>query len=211
MEVERRAQEKLVTSIFSYGNAHKAIIQGNDVESFHLHVRLSNSEDQSFPNPELAEKTRADVKIGSTFDWKIQGMIVDVSNDADCVISIDKRSMDGFGFDLDSEIQVHIKIKPRMTSVANQIKAIKQAENPHLGFGDKPGNQGKGFSLAKTVLAHGCEVDPRHPDYFVLDVTTISSLELSIIQQRLDHLKNVFHLDEPQSSDGAFLQRFHIL
>ncbi|KUL83526.1 hypothetical protein ZTR_10541 [Talaromyces verruculosus] len=196
MEVERQVQEKMVTDIFNFDNIHTAYIRDNDPEFFQFHIRLSNIDDKRPTMPELAEYTSTKLKMGEKFETVVDGLIIGVPTDDDLVIHVFKRKMQGYV--AGPVFQIKIGIMPNLSPIDNQIKAIQQSSMPNLVFGDKPQNNGKGFSLLKTVLAHGFEVDPKHPDYFALDVATMSGLGQDTIQERLNYLERKFTLDDAQ-------------
>jgi hypothetical protein len=196
MKVERKEQELLVTRIFNSDVIHTAVIREAERTTIHLHVQISHCNGVSFPVPQLAEKTEAKFEIvGEPFS-EGKGFVVDVPTDAHVVVAVDKQRISNCV--PEQKYSIKVIIKPNLRPVENQIRALNDASKDALVFGDKPGNHGNGFSLQRTVLAHGSELDPSHPDYFVLNVAQLSPLEPEIVQRRLEYIRTVRILDDKQ-------------
>ncbi|GKZ81434.1 hypothetical protein AnigIFM56816_005954 [Aspergillus niger] len=78
-----------------------------------------------------------------------------------------------------------------------QIEALGEASNVFV-FGDRPGNEGQGLSLRRTLLAHGTELEYGNQGYFTLDVRQMSPISPEDQQERLEHIWHTFRLDETQ-------------
>ncbi|KAI2816818.1 hypothetical protein CBS147320_10601 [Aspergillus niger] len=78
-----------------------------------------------------------------------------------------------------------------------QIEALGEASNVFV-FGDRPGNEGQGLSLRRTLLAHGTELEYGNQGYFTLDVRQMSPISPENQQERLEHIWHTFRLDETQ-------------
>ncbi|KAJ5471715.1 hypothetical protein N7530_009072 [Penicillium desertorum] len=61
-----------------------------------------------------------------------------------------------------------------------------------------PEDHRAGFSLGRTVLAHGTGLDSTSPDYFVLTIELFSSLPSDLAKQRLQYVRDFCHLDPNQ-------------
>jgi hypothetical protein len=75
-------------------------------------------------------------------------------------------------------------VKPGTMPIREQIAALQTASKPCVVFGDKDDNEGKGFSLVRTLLAHKTEIDPQSPLYFGLS-----------IRQLLEIKKDEYHIN----------------
>ncbi|KAJ5601677.1 hypothetical protein N7510_011211 [Penicillium lagena] len=62
-------------------------------------------------------------------------------------------------------------------SIRDQITALQTASKPCVVFGEKDGDEGKGFSLVRTLLAHKTEIDPWSPLYFELNIQQLSGIK----------------------------------
>lgn len=85
-------------------------------------------------------------------------------------------------------------MQPNVSPVDEQLKAIDQVSRATV-FGDQPENFGNGFSLKKTVLAHGREMDTYGPAYFELDLRVHSPLPDSDKGYRTNRILELSGLD----------------
>ncbi|OQE13779.1 hypothetical protein PENFLA_c043G05506 [Penicillium flavigenum] len=97
-----------------------------------------------------------------------------------------------------SEHKILITTMPNTLPIDEQIKALTTAGTKACVYGDKPGNHRAGFSLSRTVLAHGTELHVTSPDYFVLTIEPLSSLPSDLAKQRLQYVRDFCHLDPNQ-------------
>jgi ATP-dependent RNA/DNA helicase IGHMBP2 len=196
MMAERRVQELAVTSIFDFDKIHSMTIRDTPTQFYHVHVRITETDGLPLVVPEIGAGCKAKIKLGGNFDDEVKGTVIDAPTDMHLVIAVKKVELEGHF--IESAMDAKIKIKPNLHPVEQQIEAIQKASQEDLVYGDKQSNKGKGFSLRKTVLAHGSELDPSHSDFFTLSVTDLSPLSAEVIQERLDYMKNVFSLDPTQ-------------
>jgi hypothetical protein len=100
--------------------------------------------------------------------------------------------------DLGPHYDIVLEIKPNLRPIKDQIAAVIKSGEPEVVFGDKPENQGQGFSLHRTVLAHGCELDPSHGSFFKWSVLERTSLDLETAKWRINSIKKACRLDKTQ-------------
>ncbi|KAN0081110.1 P-loop containing nucleoside triphosphate hydrolase protein [Elaphomyces granulatus] len=81
--------------------------------------------------------------------------------------------------------------------IEQQIHALEKAGHIRV-HGDQPGHHGEGYSLHRTILAHGTELDPRSEHYFELDIYKMSSVPEVEKRKRLGHILQKFPLDKTQ-------------
>jgi AAA domain len=67
-----------------------------------------------------------------------------------------------------------------------------------LVHGDKPEQHKQGYSLRRTILAHGNELDPRSEHYFELDINKMSSVPEEEKRHRLGYILKKYPLDPTQ-------------
>lgn len=65
-------------------------------------------------------------------------------------------------------------------------------------FGDSDTTEGHGYSLKRTILAHGSELSPESELYFELDVREVSVLDQKLKDERLEYIQKKFKLDDSQ-------------
>ncbi|QKX58552.1 uncharacterized protein TRUGW13939_05677 [Talaromyces rugulosus] len=193
MKREREEQRKVIEDVFTFDRTHKATIRQVGQEYIHLQIIINSSYEELFKVPNINEGVKVDVETGDGFGLKFHGKTIDVPTDADLVVEL--KSLDVGDFLPDSDFEVKLNIKPNLTIVKNQIKAIKDASQK-LVVGDTSETPGAGFSLLRTVLAHGSEVNTQDPNYFVLDTAKMSGLEEHVIRDRLAVLEKTFQLDD---------------
>lgn len=195
MEKEREEQRKVIESIFTFDRIHKATIRQADEDHVHLHVIINGLSEELSTVPVINEGTEVELLMADDCSLKTRGETVDIWTHADLVVEF--KSSDIENPLLDSEIEVRLRIKANLKSIDNQIQAIKEASK-ELVFGDRSEGRGKGFSLLRTVLAHGSELNVGDPNYFLLDAAQMSPLEEHVVSQRLAVLGKSFQLDNTQ-------------
>jgi hypothetical protein len=89
-------------------------------------------------------------------------------------------------------------VSPNLLPVNEQLQAL-EAVGQVTCFGDMPENKKQGYSLRKTVLGHGREVDHYSSDYFELDPRQISSIEQAKQNTYLKHIEKLVPLDGQQT------------
>src|ERR1700719_3042909 len=93
------------------------------------------------------------------------GEIIDLETNADFVI-LARRVYQR----LDESVphRILLLVKSNLMPIEQQIHALEQAGHI-LVHGDQPGHHGEGYSLHRTILSHGTELDPSSEHYFELD------------------------------------------
>lgn len=83
-------------------------------------------------------------------------------------------------------------IKPDLETPNRQIRALREAGNIRV-YGDAEPQQG--YSLQKTIMAYGVELNPDGADYFELSVNQTSNLRSSLQGEHLAYILQKFPLD----------------
>jgi hypothetical protein len=73
--------------------------------------------------------------------------------------------------------EIFAAVSPSLVPIERQIDALGEAGFT-LGHGDKPEHRKERYSLRRTVLPHGTELDPRSDSkhYFKLDIHKVSNV-----------------------------------
>ena len=100
-------------------------------------------------------------------------------------------------FDESTPQRVLASIEPNLMPIENQIQALEEAGNV-LVHGDQPEHHGEGYSLRRTILAHGAELDPKSEHFFELDIYKMSSIPEVLKEKRFQYMLGKFSLDEAQ-------------
>ncbi|KAJ5784046.1 uncharacterized protein N7518_009723 [Penicillium psychrosexuale] len=202
--VERAFARDLVTSVFNLNTRHRAIIttiSGNGMRH-RIHVKL-NCEGRPPTLTAMAsvsfllldEISAAEPVTEGDFKAKgYKGTVVDDETLGDFII-------DYYGhldWTDESERKIVMTTKPNTLPIDQQIAALTTAGTKTLVYGDKGENHGLGFSLSRTILAHGTELNFTSPDYFILSIEMLSSLPSQIAKERLQYVRNFCHLDPTQ-------------
>jgi hypothetical protein len=196
MTAERRVIYRAVADIYDGRSVHKAVVKytGNDC---HIHIKVVQNTDTPLAIPELMENTQvkfAIVESGSDQNDTpvphpdVNGVVLDIPPPSDLAIF----AKDFRGRVTEGEHWIVIKIKPNMQSVDSQIKALQEAGNC-FSHADK-----QKFSLRRTILALGSELNPSSSDYMELDIWQMSILSEQEKAERLEYILHHFPLDESQ-------------
>lgn len=86
------------------------------------------------------------------------------------------------------EHNILITATPNTLPIDERIKALTMAGTKACAYGDKTENHRAGFSLSRTVLFHGTELNFTSPDYFVLTIELLSPLPSDLSKQRLQYV-----------------------
>ncbi|KAJ9197774.1 hypothetical protein DTO164E3_5628 [Paecilomyces variotii] len=165
--IERTIQHRVITTLFSTANRHKFWIERLP-ESKHcfVHVKVQNTSDEEHvPVPEIRPPTKARF----TF----------VENQS--IAEIDRS-------DLNSSLVGHyivVVIKPDLETADRQIRALREAGNIRV-YGDAEPEQE--YSLQKTIMAYGVELNPNWADYFELSVNQTYNLQSSLQGEHLAYI-----------------------
>jgi hypothetical protein len=144
--------------------------------------------------PDLAEQTEVRFRLAPEGNEPIpdmKGVVVDLETTADFEMLAQRvyRS-----FDESTPQQVLASIEPNLMPIENQIQALEEAGNV-LVHGDQPEH---GYSLRRTILAHGTELDPKSEHFFELDIYKMSSIPEALKEKRFQYILGKFPLDEAQ-------------
>ncbi|KAL3448777.1 P-loop containing nucleoside triphosphate hydrolase protein [Aspergillus insuetus] len=181
---ERAIQVKQVEEVYSPGKLHRAslAIDHYDQSGFqYMFVRVGETSDD------------VPVNIPDICAWdRDQGEVIDSNGDAHLMVFLETT----FPEKPEGEFLIATFIKPNVVSVDGHIKALDSVSSAR-SFGELQENidQGNhGFSLERTMLAHGTELNPDHEHHFVLDAREIGTL-LSLGEQQLSTEERDFRLE----------------
>ncbi|CRG89918.1 hypothetical protein PISL3812_06957 [Talaromyces islandicus] len=198
LKVERQEQIFIIERIFNENRVHKATICLADNGNKQIHVSVVKPIEYATGEiPELPEKTEARFKLtdnsGSPTAGK--GKIIQIPTAADFVL-VTRHCLPLN--DLGPQYDIFLEIKPNLRPIEDQIAAVIKSGEPEVVFGDKPENRARGFSLHRTVLAHGCELDPSHESFFKWSILERTSLDLETAKWRINSIKKACRLDTTQ-------------
>jgi hypothetical protein len=198
---ERHAQIAQVHEFYSYNTLHRARLQKLNNMSYYVHINFGADIDEAggLDAPEILPGTT--VKLLFVEPSKVHEQDGDVSSadaptDSDLVILVNEP-MPEHDPESPEPLLVMVRIRPSFIPIDAQLAALDEISHT-VSYGDRPGNFGQGFSLKRTLLAHGSELNPRSPYHFVLDATTMSRLDPRRRQERVDHVLEICRLDENQ-------------
>ncbi|KAJ9222120.1 hypothetical protein DTO027B5_5086 [Paecilomyces variotii] len=197
--IEREIQHRAITTLFSTANRHKFWIERlPELKHCFVHVKVQNtSDDEQMPVPEIRPPTKVEFTLVEneniaeiTPAYLSSGLVVHRQTTADFVLLVPflpEREYKGHS--------IVVVIKPDLEATDRQIRALREAGNIQV-HGDAEPRQG--YSLQKTIMARGVELNPDGPDYFELSVNQISNVEPSLQEERLAYILQKFPLDETQ-------------
>jgi hypothetical protein len=197
---EWEGQRRAIVDVFNYQRVHQAWFYRvpGTTNDFFVHVKvMSDTEEGVLVVPELAEQTEVRFRLapeGNEPTTDMKGVVVDLETTADFVMLAQRvyRS-----FDESTPQRVLASIEPNLMPIENQIQALEEAGNV-LVHGDQPEHHGEGYSLRRTILAHGAELDPKSEHFFELDIYKMSSIPEALKEKRLRYILSKFPLDEAQ-------------
>ncbi|KAE8323855.1 P-loop containing nucleoside triphosphate hydrolase protein [Aspergillus sergii] len=198
---ERETQCNAITQVFNPSLRHNAYLTVDGVGKGALvHVKLSTPPGTSVNIPELPEGTIVRFQVAQEHrtyeegDLLMKGNVVELDSAADLVIATK-----GFGHEvgLHGNFQIVTLVKPNTMPIDEQLKALHEASTVRV-HGDTSAGAGQGFSLKRTLLGHGSELNPDSPHYFVLDFQTVSPLQPHLQKERLAYIRRLFPLDDAQ-------------
>ncbi|KAL3485709.1 P-loop containing nucleoside triphosphate hydrolase protein [Aspergillus germanicus] len=201
---ERRTQIAQVLDVYSQNRLHRARLQKLDEMSYHIHVKLGAGIDETeiinaselLPGTPVKFLLLEQDQAREDDEKPSSATVVDAPTDSDLVILVDMPMPERDPENI-KPLLVAVHVRPNLMSIDAQLTAL-HAVSYTTSYGDSPGNIGKGFSLERTLLAHGNELDLTSPYHFKLDGTTMSKLEPRICQERVDHILEVCSLDDNQ-------------
>ncbi|CAG8047206.1 unnamed protein product [Penicillium olsonii] len=106
-----------------------------------------------------------------------------------------------FEAELDGQTRkLRVALTLSLKSTQLQIDALDMASKV-VSFGDNPKHQGeKGYSLRRTILAHGTELSTDDRSAFWLNAQKISTLRDQEKERRVDYIWEKFPLDQSQTA-----------
>ncbi|KAJ0424603.1 hypothetical protein BJY00DRAFT_309028 [Aspergillus carlsbadensis] len=217
---ERAIQVEQVEEIYSPNKLHRASLAMDDYDHDqpgfqYMFVRIGETSDEVPVNiPDIVPGTeirfaKVDYseyqnRVFEKSDLHYRGEVIDSDGDAHLMVFLE-TPIPGRP---QEEFLIATFIKPNVVSVDGHIKALDTVSSVK-SFGEIQENIGQGhhgFSLARTVLAHGTELNPDNEHYFVLDAREIDpplsfdEQQLSVEERnhRLEYILEHFQLDEGQ-------------
>ncbi|KAJ5942100.1 hypothetical protein N7516_002268 [Penicillium verrucosum] len=187
--------------VFCKGKKHEVIFEqsGPNEAYWKLHIWM-NAE----PKPAPPDGTRAsyEVDLADLGNPKYPGVY---KGDGICIHSTHADfailTRAPFEAELDGQTRkLMATLKLNLKSTQLQIDALDMASRV-VAFGDDPKHQDeKGYSLRRTILAHGTELAPDSPLAFWLNAQKISTVPDEEKQRRVDYIWHKFPLDESQTT-----------
>ncbi|PKY06173.1 P-loop containing nucleoside triphosphate hydrolase protein [Aspergillus campestris IBT 28561] len=199
---EKEVQRQIVTRVFNPSRRHTAWITGGATGCYiNIKLRTADGEDE-FTVPEIMEGTEVKFQLVtdssknySDGELDSTGRVVDHDPTADLTV-LATRGVP-LQYQNAEEVGIVTKIQPNTVPIEAQIDALHEASRVKV-WGDQDGKERQGFSLKRTLLAHGIELDPHNAGYFILNATQISELSGEEIERRLEYIMSRFPLDEAQ-------------
>ncbi|GAB1193628.1 hypothetical protein APSETT444_002849 [Aspergillus pseudonomiae] len=198
---ERETQRNVITQVFNPDLRHTAFYTTDGVSRGALvHIKLCSPSENNVNVPELPENTEVKFQMAQedrTYeegDLLMKGRVVEVESSADLVIATESV---GTEVKPNVNFQIVTAVQPNTMPIDEQLNALNEVTNVTV-YGDSPQGAGQGFSLRRTVLGHGSELNPQNPHYFVLDFKSVSPLEPHLQEERLEHIHRLFPLDAAQ-------------
>ncbi|RDH36405.1 P-loop containing nucleoside triphosphate hydrolase protein [Aspergillus welwitschiae] len=203
---ERYQQQREVSDVFNPTRCHEAWCTESDFGlpgSTHLvHIKLLPVRpSDNVVIPKLQEGAKVH------FEWALQGVpygmdsklidqgaVTQSDSNADLVLRVTGQATQALG----ERFPIVTSAVANTMPIDAQIEALGEASKLALVFGDRSGNEGQGFSLRRTLLAHGTELEQGNQGYFTLDVRQMSPVPPNLQQERVEYLSHIFRLDEAQ-------------
>lgn len=207
---ERKVQRDQIEGIYHPGRFHRARLLQAENPAFHyMFVQLGANRDEAERNvPEIMPGTEMKFarvlskdQIFEKGGLDCRAEVVDIEGAHDLAVFI-KDPIDPL---TPEEFLIATYIKANVLPITEQINALDSASY-EKSFGDLPENKGMGFSLTRTILGHGTELNPDNEHHFVMDAREIdpplppSGQQLSSQERkhRVDYILRNFRLDEHQ-------------
>ncbi|KAL3458216.1 hypothetical protein BJX64DRAFT_292372 [Aspergillus heterothallicus] len=221
---EMDAQRRQITDVYNKERFHRACIvtvEGSTLQ--YMQITLGENPEQAEANaPQIFPGTEVKFAIAKSTDEKFRADDLHHSGEV-----VEFSTPDNLPADLVVLVKDHIEeifpngflivaaIKPNLTAINEQMLALKDCETLK-SFGDHDDNIKKGrlgFSLTRTLLAHGTELIPGNPNHFVMDAVRLDPplhdneqpLSIEERQRRIDFILKCFPLDivQMEAFDGA--------
>ncbi|CAG8226330.1 unnamed protein product [Penicillium salamii] len=196
--IEQHIECATYDKVFCDEKIHDVILEraGPTEAYWQLHVWMNAD-----PKPDPPEGIKAKYQVNTAGSGEsATGTLV--TGDGICIQSsrADFAILTRASFDSSMDGQMR-KIKATVTvnlkSTTLQIDALALAGRI-VTFGDSDKTEGHGYSLKRTILAHGSELSPESKHYFELDVREVSVLDQNVKDERLEYIQKKFKLDSSQ-------------
>lgn len=201
--IEKDTQYRLVAHVLDPSRRHRAWYTPAQTKtlqhSFFVHIKLQAEDGETEVNvPQLAEMTEVKFEVaveGQTYlktDLNQKGVVVETHSSGDLVLLVKGHIPQHRG-----EVEIVTFVKPNTMPIDEQIKALGEVSR-FRSWGELEGKEKEGYSLKRTVLAHGVELDPASEFYFVLDARKMSEVSSQQQDERIAYIEENFPLDEAQ-------------
>lgn len=196
IENERAEQLKLIYSVFSLAKIHEAVFVKKEAAKWFVHVKVSGE-----IKPQVTEMTKIQFALYQKSplakrDMKYTATVIndDSDNNGDFTMVLNTVKGDSELPQTGRPVPIVAITHANVSPVDAQLNWTDQVSRITV-FGDDPKNEKRGFSLKKTVLAHGREMDPHGHGFFALDMRQHSALEASVKELRIKHILEKATLD----------------
>ncbi|CAI7637547.1 unnamed protein product [Penicillium bialowiezense] len=196
--IEQHIEWATYDKVFCNETTHAVIFeQAGPTEAYwQLHVWMSAD-----PKPNPPEGIKVNYKVNTAGPGESSTDRV-VTGDGICIQSsradFTILTRAHFGSAMDGQMRkINATVTANLKSTTRQINALDLAGRI-VTFGDLDTTEGHGYSLERTILAHGSELSPESELYFELDVREVSVLDQKLKDERLDYIEKKFKLDNSQ-------------
>ncbi|KAL4879445.1 P-loop containing nucleoside triphosphate hydrolase protein [Aspergillus karnatakaensis] len=204
MKKEREVQRSQIAGIFNTSRVHRAFFIRSDGPFYYMGIRegVNREDDNAVPDiaPGTEVKFLRNINTHTEYDEAdliLRGEVVEMTAPYDLAVFVRGSHPSTFP----GEFLVVTSIKANLYSIDKQINALRGISTCQ-SFGDRAGNEQQGFSLQKTMLAHGTELSPDNEGYFFMDARTMGNSCLQLSREEIDHriqyISAALRLDEPQ-------------
>ncbi|KAJ5556242.1 hypothetical protein N7494_000157 [Penicillium frequentans] len=197
--IEQHVQWAMYDSVFRAGQKHQASLElvAPKENTWKLHVWM-NADPKPAPPEGIPANYEIDTNPGQDKPSKPfmgQGICVGSSLADFAILSRAPLSSALNG----QSRQIELTVKVNLKSSNAQIEALAYAGKA-TSFGDSTEHDGNGFSMQRTILAHGLELDPSNPHYFEINCKECSVVPGPQQLERVDYILNKYPLDPSQKS-----------
>ncbi|KAJ5726812.1 hypothetical protein N7493_005839 [Penicillium malachiteum] len=187
--IEQYALCTMYKTVFHDGQKHQVTLELviPREKTWKLHIWMNADK-----KPAPPEGSRSNYKIDGLLEDG-HGLCIDSSLADFAILTRAPLSAAHNGDTVHIEVTLNINLK----STNAKIQALTNAGQA-IGFGDSTAMRGNGFSLKRTILAHGSELDSRSPHYFKLNAMECSKIPADQKRERVNYILDKFPLDESQ-------------
>ncbi|KAJ5947740.1 P-loop containing nucleoside triphosphate hydrolase protein [Penicillium verhagenii] len=188
-------QESAIKDVFHIGVQHLCRFERIIPRVWNVFVRI-----RANVKPVLSELTR--VRFDNPQSGAVEkslrydGQIVDCQSNSKGDITILSMSNIPSHFH-NKEMPMDLMVGANVAPAHDQMKYLEDAWKIKV-VGDQPSGWQKGFSLHKTLLAHGREMDTCNPGYFQLNMMQSNQLSASEVDTRIQRILDLAKLDQCQ-------------